>query len=438
MMNSRHLPAGQGMHNDNRRRQQYNQHGQHNQHYQQHQQPPQQMYNAYYNQPYYPQQPPPPQYYNTGMPPNQYNPYAVYRGSPSMPYQQYQVPPVVSTPSYPHALQSPAVVTTPYQPHVPTTPSSTRSSYIAPATIPAPAAPPPVAEVVVPAQLPPTFIPQLRAPLTSPVQEAPQLPAEALNEETSETRIPYWPQLPWYSRPDLPWPARSAKQKKRKAVPKQSTLVEQKDVQQSGEGDSTVSNTVDATEASVPRPETPSTTQAPSEHAPSTNPTTPSSVQATLQPVVSSAKSAHRNVPPPIMPALPRVLAKQSPTAAKAKSASPKGPSTATKPEADAVANGPDAEAPQAEAEAATAEPTPAPSGPKSWANLFKGPTQAARLDTGVAGSSTTAAGFAKSNNESLADALVSFNANIHSGKISFLEPRGLVNTGNMCYMNSF
>jgi hypothetical protein len=196
MMNSRHLPAGQGMHHDNRRRQQYNQHGgQHNQHYQQHQQPPQQMYNAYYNQPYYPQQPPPPQYYNTGMPPNQYNPYAVYRGSPSMPYQQYQVPPVVSTPSYPLPLQPPAVVTTPYQPHVPTTPSSTRSSYIAPATIPAPAVPPPLAEVVAPAQLPPTFIPQLSAPLTPPVQEAPQFPAETPEEETSETRIPYWPQV---------------------------------------------------------------------------------------------------------------------------------------------------------------------------------------------------------------------------------------------------
>ncbi|KFY63218.1 hypothetical protein V496_04067 [Pseudogymnoascus sp. VKM F-4515 (FW-2607)] len=450
MMNSRHLPAGQGMHHDNRRRQ-YNQHGQHNQHYQQHQQPPQQMYNAYYNQPYYPQQPPPPQYYNTGMPPNQYNPYAVYRGSPAMPYQQYQVPPVVSTPSYPppHPLQPPAVVTTPYQPHVPTTPSSTRSSYIAPAAIPAPAAPPPAAEVVVPAQLPPTFIPRLGTPLTPPVQDAPQLPAEtaeavepaepaepaeAPEEEVSETRIPYWPQLPWYSRPDLSWPAKTAKQKKRKAVARQSTTVEKK---QSGQDDSTVSNTVDVIEASVPRPETPSTTQAPSEHAPSTNPTTPSSAQATLQPVASSSKSAHRSVPPPIMPALPRVLAKQSPIAAEAKSDSPKAPSSDVKPESDAVANGPDGEATQGNAEAATTEPTPAPSGPKSWANLFKGATQASRLDTGVAGSSTTTTGFAKSNNESLADALVSFNANIHSGKISFLEPRGLVNTGNMCYMNS-
>ena len=124
-----------------------------------------------------------------------------------MPYQQYQVPPVVSTPSYPHPLQPPAVVTTPYQPHVPTTPSSTRSSYIAPAAIPAPAVPPPVAEVVAPAQLPPAFIPQHEAPPTPPVQDVPQLPVEAPvevpveapaeipEEEASETRIPYWPQV---------------------------------------------------------------------------------------------------------------------------------------------------------------------------------------------------------------------------------------------------
>ena len=40
---------------------------------------------------------------------------------------------------------------------------------------------------------------------------------------------------------------------------------------------------------------------------------------------------------------------------------------------------------------------------------------------------------------ESLADALSSYSVESirDSSKISFLEPRGLVNTGNMCYMNS-
>lgn len=43
---------------------------------------------------------------------------------------------------------------------------------------------------------------------------------------------------------------------------------------------------------------------------------------------------------------------------------------------------------------------------------------------------------FSKSNASSLAEALADFR--IASGqKLAFLEPRGLINTGNMCYMNS-
>jgi ubiquitin carboxyl-terminal hydrolase 10 len=234
----------------------------------------------------------------------------------------------------------------------------------------------------------------------------------------------------------------SAKRKKRKTVVQQSTqLVDQNEAQQPKHGDSTVSNTVDDIVTSVARPETPSTTQAPSEHAPSTNPTTPSSTQAALHPALAtSAKATHRNAPHPIMPALPRVLSKQSPTISDAKSDSTKGISSDAKTESDAVANKPDGEAPHANIEAGVTDSAPAPSGPpKSWANLFKGPTQGpSRVDIGLPGTSTTAsAGFAKANNESLSDALVSFSANTHGGKISFLEPRGLVNTGNVCYMNS-
>ncbi|OQV07640.1 hypothetical protein CLAIMM_12044 [Cladophialophora immunda] len=86
------------------------------------------------------------------------------------------------------------------------------------------------------------------------------------------------------------------------------------------------------------------------------------------------------------------------------------------------------------EAAAPTVSP---PAAPKSWANLFKsndvrsGPFTA--LDSKAA---STISGTAKS--ETLSDVLNDMNSITEApAKISFLKPRGLVNTGNMCYMNS-
>lgn len=47
--------------------------------------------------------------------------------------------------------------------------------------------------------------------------------------------------------------------------------------------------------------------------------------------------------------------------------------------------------------------------------------------------------GFASIKAGSLADALTSYSVKDcgETTKVAFLEPRGLVNTGNMCYMNS-
>lgn len=86
---------------------------------------------------------------------------------------------------------------------------------------------------------------------------------------------------------------------------------------------------------------------------------------------------------------------------------------------------------------------------PTSWANLFAKPS--ARAQTGLNGSAggdavngdtTDAANnfagsaFSKSNASSLAQAIQSYQVE-NNDKIDFLEPRGLINTGNMCYMNS-
>lgn len=86
---------------------------------------------------------------------------------------------------------------------------------------------------------------------------------------------------------------------------------------------------------------------------------------------------------------------------------------------------------------------------PSSWANLFAKSSARAPVNgsgangvNGVNGDSADAANnfpgsaFSQSNVNSLAEAIQSY-AVENNGKLDFLEPRGLINTGNMCYMNS-
>lgn len=83
------------------------------------------------------------------------------------------------------------------------------------------------------------------------------------------------------------------------------------------------------------------------------------------------------------------------------------------------------------------AKPTsPVRSAPKSWADLVRS-KNAARASGAPAPSDSNALALQKS--ESLADVLSSLGEDVsqYSDKIAFLEPRGLINTGNMCYMNS-
>lgn len=86
---------------------------------------------------------------------------------------------------------------------------------------------------------------------------------------------------------------------------------------------------------------------------------------------------------------------------------------------------------------------------PSSWANLFARPSARAPVNgsavngaNGVNGDSADAtnnfpgSAFSKANVNSLAEAIQSYVVE-NNGKLDFLEPRGLINTGNMCYMNS-
>ncbi|KAA8647478.1 mRNA-binding ubiquitin-specific protease UBP3 [Aspergillus tanneri] len=75
---------------------------------------------------------------------------------------------------------------------------------------------------------------------------------------------------------------------------------------------------------------------------------------------------------------------------------------------------------------------------PKSWADLVRSKNLAKATATSGAPSAAVN-GVVKRKSESLADVLVSLGNDVsqYSDKVAFLEPRGLVNTGNMCYMNS-
>lgn len=187
---------------------------------------------------------------------------------------------------------------------------------------------------------------------------------------------------------------------------------------------------------------TPLTSQAPSE-AESTQPTTPSS---TAGPTSSAppparpqtASNPARN-PRPVVPVVP--ILPQTPATTKHPRQDSVDGSTATKTatttkEIESLAA--DIQVASPESEKAVASPPPA-SAPKSWADLVRSKGQAG----GAAATNTVSTGqtngFKAPKSESLVDVLQSLGPDVsqYSDKVAFIEPRGLVNTGNMCYMNS-
>jgi len=200
----------------------------------------------------------------------------------------------------------------------------------------------------------------------------------------------------------------------------------------------------------------------------------PSTPASTHQPSVSisaetspSAKSTSRPTVPavPVIPAVPKPDAKE----VKAPASVGGDEKQAEKPKIEEVkVNG--SSVPQTESAADTTAqaisglegnvPIPAPASapvpqkPKSWASLLSTPTSAARAPSATASGVSSASsavgatasastlrngsisGLPRANSESLAEALRSYRVGATS-TISQIEPRGLINGGNMCYMNS-
>lgn len=291
----------------------------------------------------------------------------------------------------------------------------------------------------------------------------------------------------------MSWPKRNRRRKIRRTTQHTKKVEHVEDINKS-EAAETVTTTADTDATYTPRPETPSTTQPPSEHAPSehgaselasTTPTTPSSAQPTSADMSrtitpTQTKVAPRTIALPLIPAIPKgkTAMKSTPpattpkqeTANEVKVEAAAKPAPAQAPVAHkavdtiaAIANNTTEDAIKAEkkeetpASAATAAapvetalveeakpasvPAPAPAKPTSWAALLHKPAsalpKAAATPQATSPTEQTRSALPKSTTEKLSDALTSFSAKTKDSKIAFLEPRGLVNTGNMCYMNS-
>lgn len=303
-------------------------------------------------------------------------------------------------------------------------------------------------------------------------------------------------QLPWLSHPEIPFPARAGKSRRRRRLLESSVenvelpqnphdIVVEPSIHEPGseatlEAEAptpmrTSSNIAASTPRASPAPksstlyqpparsETPSTQDVPSEAATSTSSTTPSSVHplsastaTSVTPTTSSKPALPRAAVPilPLIPALPKTSPKESKIGSKGDTVNKDGKEHAT----EAVARpgetiSTDAKdvadaAPQKEKSEPAPAPAPTKVAPKSWANLFAKPSATAptsatggRLETdgGAAEgphTSTTLSHFSKANAGSVAEVLQSYRVG-NVDNLAFLEPRGLINTGNMCYMNS-
>ncbi|RAH78473.1 cysteine proteinase [Aspergillus japonicus CBS 114.51] len=272
--------------------------------------------------------------------------------------------------------------------------------------------------------------------LASPVVPSPPPPVPVQAEPAP--REPFSPPLPWLSDPESPFPARAPRRRRKgRAFQSSSASVEfpVKDAprleQNAGQGAENVESVPTPSE-----PQTPTLSIAPSV-ANSTQPTTPSSVTQTLSGRPQSQTKGPKPTAP-VVPVVPVVPAPETPRQASKDEAtrSSETPKTTSTSGTGEVTE--EQEPADEKAQEPAKQTQPAPAAPKSWADLVKSKSLAKAA--GTSGSSAAATnGVVKPKSEMLADVLMSLGEDVsqYSDKIGFLEPRGLVNTGNMCYMNS-
>ena len=184
--------------------------------------------------------------------------------------------------------------------------------------------------------------------------------------------------------------------------------------------------------------ETPATSQAPSESDMTqvSTPATPAQVSASSPTPTSTQfkqpaakRDARASIAVPNIPGLAKVKGPSPPATAAKESAAQAVEDTESKVDGTQSSATPE----ETVIEASPASPLKAT--PKSWADLLRknaGPQSAIPgVNGGMAGN-----GIQLPPNASIADALKQYQVQ-NDERVYFIEPRGLVNTGNMCYMNS-
>ncbi|MCJ1288113.1 hypothetical protein MMC26_007468 [Xylographa opegraphella] len=278
--------------------------------------------------------------------------------------------------------------------------------------------------------------------------------------------MPFYPPLPWLSVPDAAFPSRPSRRRRRRPLPQSPTIPvelphrlevpapidKSMHTQERGRALPDLSEPALLDPPASSTSVTPTTSKAPSE-ADSTQPTTPSSIillQQQPRPLSETLPKTNGRLPGrvypivpvvPILPALARSFKKQSINVV---SEVIKTVDIAPVPDQLPVINN-SSQIDSVESESVQSERTSKASSPvikavpKSWADLVRSKAQvsvsANSHDTSISLDNSVSA----SKGESLSAVLTTFNVTDSEtrSKIAFIKPRGLVNTGNMCYMNS-
>ena len=257
-----------------------------------------------------------------------------------------------------------------------------------------------------------------------------------------EHKTPFYPALPWYSVPEATFPRRDMARRRRtqklhKTTDTVALPAAPNAPQQEAEAPSKEPSSEASTIAAPSESETPATSQAPSEsdYTQVSTPATPAQPSTDSPKITPTQTHVRRDTRTAIaIPNIPGLPKRASPPAVPKQDAAPDASTeqTTPTPETQPAAQTEEHQAPAQEQEGPKTPPPKA--APKSWADLVR--TKGANGAASQANGAIITNGATIPKSATLSDALRQYSVD-HGATLSFLEPRGLVNTGNMCYMNS-